>query len=212
MRVGTGTAEHLCPRPWARAPFPTVWPQAAPSTLLYAVGLTLGMCSSVLRAYTRVSEVVKCTQGFLLRALFPLETRVGTRDSTFAPRRKVPAIGQVFALCLVVSTDVAASWLDLSFQAGPVKRAWPSAVATPRQRRSHLRGQVSELQARLGRTVNVCVGAQRQNTGRLLSRGSLNPSTVFGESCPSTRQPILCLSTRKSLTSGSCFDDKIKGI
>lgn len=154
---------HLCvPGPGLCPPSPLCGDKLPP-VLMYSVGLALRTCGSVLRAYTHISEVIKCTQCFLLRALFPLETRVGTRDSIFAPRRKVPATGRVFALCPVVSTGLAASWLGLSFQAGPVKRAWPSAVSTPRQRRSHLRGQVSEVQARLGRTVSVCGGAAAEH-------------------------------------------------
>lgn len=98
-------------------------------------------------------------------------------------------------------------FLDLSLKAGPVERAWPGAVPAAGLRRSRLRGQM--LRCRPG-GLNCRCG---RDTGCVVSLWPPKPQESLWGKFP-LASPVslrgLCISTRKSLTSGSCFDGNTK--
>ena len=120
-----------------------------------------------------------------------MESRGPVRDGTFSPRIKdsVP-LGQVSAPGLVAGTSVAGSSLNLSLKAGPMQMACSAALSTVGLRKSCLRGQMSEVQARVGwnfLVVSRCeagmkgwVGAWQDMGPAVSLRAPLTPEKILG--------------------------------
>lgn len=132
-------------------------------------------------------------------------------------------LGQVSAPGLVAGTCVAGSSLNFSLKVGRMQMAWPAAMSIAGLRKSCLRGQRSEAQARLGWNFLVasrCEPGEKgwagvwQDTGQAVSLWApLTPEKILGTAplCPASPKAFLYFH-QENFTSRYCLDGQILGV